>query len=58
VKQIWSTPDLYRSNTVFIGFAHLFWMLVAFVAGLIWDIVKNNSHNKSVNRIANKSGSL
>jgi uncharacterized membrane protein len=57
VHHMWSTPDLYRSNTVFIAFAHLFWILVAFVAGLILDIVKNNSHKKSVHRIADKPGS-
>jgi uncharacterized membrane protein len=48
VNHMWSTPDLYRSNTVFIGFAHLFWILVAFLAGLIRDIVKKNSHNPSL----------
>ena len=57
VNQIWSTPDLYRSNAVFIGFAHLYWILAAFVVGLIRDIVKNNSHNKLLHRIADKPGS-
>jgi uncharacterized membrane protein len=57
VNQMWSTPDLYRSNAVFIGFAHLFWILVAFVVGLIRDIIKNTAHNKSVRRIAETAAS-
>jgi hypothetical protein len=39
-------PDLYRANLVFIGLAHLFWISVAFVVGLILDIANNNSHNR------------
>jgi len=55
VNQFWSPPDLYRSNAVFIGFAHLFWILVSFGVGLIRDMVKNDSHNKSVHRTADKT---
>jgi Na+/H+-translocating membrane pyrophosphatase len=56
VNHLWSTPDLYRSNAVFMVFAHLFWILFAFVVGVICDVA-NSSHNKTVHRIADKHGS-